>query len=92
MKHLKKGDKVVKKEYVVQKAINYEPDFTYVDSNGNFIVEDVKGSEKTLTKVYQLKKKLVRALKGIEVIEVYHPTQKVAQTERKEVENEGDKE
>lgn len=74
-KQLKTKTKEV--EYTIQLAINYKADFTYHDKYGNFVVEDVKGSEKTLTKVYQLKKKLLYALKNMEVHEVYSPTQPI---------------
>lgn len=82
-KKIKNSTKIVKKEYVIQKAINYEPDFTYLDKNGNFHIEDVKGSKKTLTKVFQLKRKLLRAINGIEVEEIYTPAQSVEHKERK---------
>lgn len=45
----------------------YYADFAYTDSGGNRIVEDAKGVP---TKVYRLKKRLVRAVHGIEVVEV----------------------
>ena len=72
--------KVKQKTVVVQKAIEYRADFVYT-RDGNIVYEDVKGSKGdangkgTLTKVYQLKKKLLRALKGIEVVEIYNPTE-----------------
>lgn len=46
---------------------NYFADFQYVTSDGDKIVEDVKGVR---TGVYRLKKKLVEALYGIEITEV----------------------
>ena len=46
----------------------YKADFRYEDTaTGDVVVEDVKGVR---TAVYQLKRKLVRALYDIEVIEV----------------------
>ena len=46
----------------------YEADFGYVVSETEtLIVEDVKGEP---TPVYRLKKKLVRALYGIEIVEI----------------------
>ena len=46
----------------------YKADFRYEDAaTGDVVVEDVKGVR---TAVYQLKRKLVRALYDIEVIEV----------------------
>jgi hypothetical protein len=48
----------------------YRGDFRYIDvATGESILEDVK-SPVTKTAVYQLKKKLVKALYGIEIIEV----------------------
>lgn len=44
----------------------YVADFSY-DRDGKFVVEDVKGVQ---TPVYRLKKKLVKAIHGIEVVEV----------------------
>lgn len=63
-------------KYTVQKAAYYYADFTYT-YNGETIVEDVKGdpNKKTLTKEYLLKKKMMLAFNGIEVIEVYNPTE-----------------
>lgn len=45
----------------------YEADFSYTDANGNVIFEDVKGVK---TPVYRLKKKLVKAMYGIDIVEV----------------------
>lgn len=45
----------------------YIADFKYLDQDGNIIVEDVKGVK---TPVYRLKKKLVKAIYGIEITEV----------------------
>lgn len=61
-------------KYTVQKASYYYADFTY-NYNGETIVEDVKGDPNTtLTDTYQLKKKMMLAFNGIEVIEIYNPT------------------
>ena len=65
--------KVRIKEVTVQKAIYYVADFTY-ERNGETIYEDAKGSHQ-LTKVYSLKKKMMLALKGLEVREIYSPTE-----------------
>ncbi len=46
----------------------YLADFCYVDSDGNRVVEDVKGGP--VTQVYALKKKLMKAIHGIEIKEV----------------------
>lgn len=68
---LKTKQKEVKR--LVQKAIYYIADFVYERAQ-DVEYEDIKGSHKTLTKVYVLKKKMMLALKGIEVKEVYTPT------------------
>ncbi len=47
----------------------YRADFTYLDSNGNLVVEDVK-SRATKTDTYLLKKKLMREQLGIEIQEI----------------------
>jgi hypothetical protein len=44
----------------------YVADFKYLE-NGKEVVEDVKGFK---TPVYKLKKKLVEAIYGIEIIEI----------------------
>lgn len=46
----------------------YLADFCYVDSDGNRVVEDVKGGP--VTPAYTLKKKLMKAIHGIEIKEV----------------------
>ena len=46
----------------------YHPDFAYV-KDGNLIVEDVKSSA-TRTEAYRLRKKLMKALHGIDVQEI----------------------
>lgn len=46
---------------------SYEADFVY-KSNGKEIVEDTKGF---LTKEYKIKKKLMSAVYGIDIVEVY---------------------
>lgn len=50
-----------------QKICKYIADFRYTDRAGREVVEDAKGVK---TDVYRLKKKLVRALFGIEIEEV----------------------
>jgi hypothetical protein len=45
----------------------YIADFSYFTNNGHFVVEDAKGIR---TPVYRLKKKLVKALYGIDIMEV----------------------
>lgn len=49
-------------------AIRYVADFSYT-RDGVFIVEDVK-SEATKTRVYGIKKKLVRERFGVEITEI----------------------
>jgi hypothetical protein len=46
----------------------YLADFCYVDSDGNRVVEDVKGGP--VTPVYTIKKKLMKAIHGIEIKEL----------------------
>ena len=46
----------------------YRPDFQYQES-GRLVVEDVK-SKPTMTYSYKLKKKLMKAIHGIDVIDV----------------------
>ncbi|CAG0947548.1 hypothetical protein ANRL1_04256 [Anaerolineae bacterium] len=48
---------------------DYEADFTYC-RNGRFVVEDVK-STATVTRLYRVKKKLMLAVLGITIQEVY---------------------
>lgn len=65
-----------KRKRVRQKAIMFRPDFTYVDNDGNKIVEEVL-SEKKLknNKYYNLKKKLLLYLHGTEVKEIKERTE-----------------
>jgi|SRR5262245_39878444 len=54
-----------------QKIGFYRADFRYeIVATGNVVVEDVKGGAATKTPVYQLKKKLVKALYNIDIVEV----------------------
>jgi len=46
---------------------DYFADFTYLDQGGARIFEDVKGVK---TPVYRLKRKLIKALYGIDILEV----------------------
>ncbi len=66
--HLKTKDKQVTK--CVQKAVHYIADFVYTDRDGIDQVIDVKGGSATKTKEYLLKKKMMRAFLGIEIVEV----------------------
>lgn len=67
--HLKTKDKI--KTRTLQLAIYYTCDFTYY-KDGEYIVSDVKASPKMLPKEYVLKKKILFALKGILIKEVYN--------------------
>ena len=63
--HLKRNDKTVRK--CVQKAVHYIADFVYTDTaSGKEVVVDAKGYK---TKEYILKKKMMLAFKGIEIVE-----------------------
>ena len=64
-KQLKTKTKMVQR--CAQRAVHYVADFVYKDKEGNEIVEDSKGMK---TKEYILKKKMMRALLGIEIKEV----------------------
>ena len=74
VEHLKTKDKV--KTRTVQLAITYTCDFQYY-KNGELVIEDVKSSPKMLTKEYALKKKMLFALKGLKIREVYKPTEQI---------------
>lgn len=64
--HLKTKDKTVRR--CIQRAITYIADFVYNDAaSGERKVVDTKGFR---TKEYILKKKMMLALKGIDVLEV----------------------
>lgn len=49
------------------KICGYRADFRYRDESGKEITEDVKGF---LTPVYRIKKRLMKACRGIEIVEV----------------------
>lgn len=61
---LKTKTKIVKK--LVQRATTYVADFVYLQ-NGRVVVEDAKGFK---TPEYKLKKKMMRAFRGIAIQEV----------------------
>lgn len=68
------------KTRTIQKAITYTADFEYYHvERDEWIVEDIKASPKqsSLDKCYILKKKLMLALKGINVVEVYSANDKI---------------
>lgn len=51
------------------RAIRYRCDFSYKLPDGSKVVEDVK-SKATKTRVYEIKKKLLRERLGIEIVEI----------------------
>ena len=59
--------KVKKVQRCAQRAVHYIADFVYKDKEGNEVVEDTKGMR---TKEYLLKKKMMRALRGIQIKEI----------------------
>lgn len=74
VEHLKTKDKI--KQRTLQLAITYTCDFQYI-KDGDMVVEDVKSNPKMLTKEYQLKKKMLFALKRIKIREVYKPNETI---------------
>jgi Protein of unknown function (DUF1064) len=52
---------------IKKKLFTYIADFSYQNELGQTIIEDVKGVK---TPVYRLKKKLIEALYGIEIVEI----------------------
>lgn len=48
----------------------YKADFAYRDESGRLCIEDVKGGEATKTPEYKLKRRLMKVLLGIDVIEI----------------------
>lgn len=50
-----------------ERAVSYRADFTYYDSDGNYVVEDVKGVR---TAEYKIKRKLMLQVHGITIKEV----------------------
>lgn len=74
IEHLKTKDKI--RTRTLQLAICYTCDFTYY-KDGEYIVSDVKASPKMLPKEYVLKKKILFALKGILIKEVYNANDQI---------------
>lgn len=68
VEHLKTKDKI--KTRVLQRPITYTADACYY-KDGEYIVEDMKVSPKVKTDKYILKNKMMFALKGIRIKEVY---------------------
>ena len=53
---------------VTERAITYRADFYYFDKKqGKYVVEDAKGVK---TDVYKMKKKLMRSVHGLNIVEV----------------------
>ena len=50
-----------------ERPVKYIADFVYTDKSGRLVVEDAKGVR---TDVYVIKRKLMRQVHGIEIIEV----------------------
>lgn len=72
IEHLKTKDKI--KTRTLQLPITYTCDFQYI-KDGETIIEDIKASPKMLPKEYTLKKKMMFALKGVKIKEVYKPNE-----------------
>lgn len=54
-----------------QHICNYYADFFYYDiQNEKWITEDIKGGNATKTAAYRLKKKLMKAVLGVDIVEV----------------------
>jgi hypothetical protein len=69
VKHLKTKDKIV--SYCIQQPTHYFADFVYVDTaTGKEVVVDTKSEYTRRLADYCLKKKMMRAFKGIEITEV----------------------
>lgn len=66
--HLKTKDKVIQK--VVQSAVYYYADFVFTDKQGKEVVVDVKSEATRKDKVYVLKKKMMKAILGIDIREI----------------------
>lgn len=64
VKHLKTKDKVVRRLFL--NPVSYVADFVY-EKDGQTVVEDTKGYK---TPEYVIKKKMMYALKGIEIQEI----------------------
>ena len=74
VEHLKTKDKV--KTRTVQSAVTYICDFTYLKDD-KIVIEDVKSSPSLVTKEYRLKKKMMLAIHGLIVKEVYNASETI---------------
>ena len=55
----------------IERQLNYIADFSYTTSDGQFVVEDVKGCKKgAVYNLFVVKRKLMLHIHGIRVIEV----------------------
>lgn len=52
---------------IVERPMTYTCDFTYLDSEGNYIVEEFKGSRYCIDDSIRIKKKLLYYVHGIEL-------------------------
>ena len=53
------------------KVCTMRPDFVYSNKNGVRVIEDTKSVITAKNPVYRLKKKLLKAIYGIDIIEIY---------------------
>jgi len=60
-----------KKDGKTIRALVYKADFAYYDKDGNYIVEDVKGSKYCLTDHYKIKKKIFEYKYPYKIKEIY---------------------
>ena len=58
---------------VVERPMQYTCDFTYLDSEGNYIVEDHKASRYNIDETVRIKKKLLSYFHGIELVFSFSP-------------------
>lgn len=55
---------------VIEKKAQYTADFSYIDSDGNFVVEDVKSEATRRDRDYVMRRKLMLWFHGIRIKEV----------------------
>ena len=56
---------------VLERSVSYIADFTYIDKNGEWIVEDAKGyKEGSAYQLFVIKRKLMLYFHGIQIVEV----------------------
>lgn len=69
----KNGKRLKDKKVCIEKKCSYFADFTYIDSNGNTVVEDVKGYRDTKSSAYAkytIKRKLMLYIHHIIIREI----------------------